>query len=162
MTLDLACMAVVVLAAVRGAFTGVIPRLVQLAAVLAGWAGARAMGPSVVPLLQGRVPPFAAHPIASVGAFLACSVLAWLVLRALLALTPLGRARGTGGDRAIGALLGGAQAALVLWVGLSALAVWARPIRVGGAELDPARSELVELAREHSALGAIARWRGRD
>jgi uncharacterized membrane protein required for colicin V production len=160
-TLDLACVAVVVLAAIRGAFTGVIPRLTQLIAVVAGWAGARAFGPSVAPLLQGRVPAFAAHPIASVLAFVGCTVLALLLVRGLLALTPLGRARGSGGDRAIGALLAGAQVAIILWVGLSAFAVWGRPVRLGRSEIDPAASELVGFAREHNALGALARWRER-
>jgi uncharacterized membrane protein required for colicin V production len=160
-TLDLACLAVVVLAAVRGAFTGIIPRLTQLAAVVAGWAGARALGPSVAPLLQGSVPPFAAHPLASVLTFVGCTVLALILVRALLALTPLGRVRGSGGDRAVGALLAAGQAAIVLWVGLSALAVWSRPLQIGSARLDPASSELVAFAREHSALGALARWRDR-
>jgi uncharacterized membrane protein required for colicin V production len=155
-TLDLACLAVLVLAAVGGAFAGAIPQLVHVGAVVAGWAGARAIGPRIAPLLQGKVPAFAAHPIASVAAFIGCTILATLAARALLVLTPLRGAPGSRADRGIGALLAGIQAALVLWVGLSALAVWNRPVRVGRVEVDPAGSELVGLARECNALGPLA------
>lgn len=155
MTLDLGCLALVVVAAAAGAFAGATAQLVQLLAVAGGWLGARWAGPYLVPVLQGRVPAFAAHPIAGVAAFLGCTVATLLALRALLALTPLGRVRGTGGDRGLGALLGALKAGLALWVILSALAAWGKPLRLLGAELDPARSELVGLAREHGALGAL-------
>ena len=156
MTIDLVCLAVVVLAAIAGAFAGLLSQVTQLAAVAAGWLGARHLGPRLAPLLQGRVPAFAAHPLASVAAFLGCTVAALLVVRLLLAVTPLRRAPGSGADRGLGALLAAAQAALVLWIGLSALAVWGKPIRAGGVEVDPGRSELVGLARQHSALGSLA------
>jgi len=155
-TLDRACLSILVLAAVGGAFAGALPQLAHVGAVVAGWAGARAVGPRIAPLLQGRVPAFAAHPIASVAAFVGCTLAATLAVRALLFLTPLRRIPGSRADRGLGALLAGLQAALVLWVGLSALAVWNRPVRVGGLELDPAGSELVGLARECNALGPLA------
>ncbi len=155
MTLDLACLAVVVLAAAFGAFAGAVPQLAHAAAIVAGWAGARAFGPRIAPLLQGKVPAFAAHPIAGVVAFVGCTLVASLLARVLVALTPLRRAPGTGADRGLGALLGGAQAAVVLWVVLSALAVWNRPLQVGTVRLDPAGSELVGAAREWNALGAL-------
>jgi uncharacterized membrane protein required for colicin V production len=158
-TLDLACLAVLVLAAMGGAFAGAVPQLAHAAAVLAGWAGARALGPGIAPLLQGKVPAFAAHPLASVAAFVGCTLLATLAARLLLAFTPLRRASGSRADRGLGALLAGLQAALVLWVALSALAVWNRPVKVGSVAVDPAGSELVGLAREWNALGPLARLR---
>lgn len=157
MTVDLASLAIVVLAAIFGAFAGAVPQLAHAAAVAAGWGGARVVGPRVAPWLQGRVPPFAAHPIAGVVAFVACTLVATLLARALVALTPLRRARGTGADRGLGALLGGVQAALALWVALSALAVWNRPLQLGTVRLDPATSELVGVARDCSAFGAAPR-----
>lgn len=155
-SIDLTCLGVVVLAAIAGTFAGVVSQVGRLAALAAGWLGARHLGPRLAPLLQGRVPAFAAHPLASLAAFIACTVAALVVIRVLLVLTPLRRAAGGGTDRALGALLAAAQAALVVWVGLSALAVWGKPIRAGGLELDPAASDLVGLARQHSALGSLA------
>ena len=156
MTLDLACVVVVLLAAAGGAFAGALPQLANLAAVVGGWAGARAFGPRIAPILQGKVPPFAAHPLASVAAFVGCTVVAALVARVLLALTPLRSWRGGSADRGTGALLAGTQAALVLWVVLSAFAVWGRAVRLGGVELDPDASEMVGFAREYNALGRRA------
>ena len=151
--LDLACLAVLVLASAAGAFAGALAQLASLGAVAAGWAGARWLGPRLVPVLHEDVPAFAAQPLASVIAFAVCAAVAALFLRTLAAAL---RGRGTLGrvDRAAGALLGGAKAGMVLWVLLSALAAWGRPVHLGPVNLDPAGSELVALAREHSALGA--------
>jgi membrane protein required for colicin V production len=150
--LDLGCLAIVVLAAMTGAFTGALSQLASTGATAAGWVGARWLAPVVAPLLQGRVPAFAAHPLASVLAFAGCAAVAALSLRALGA-----AARSRGGlsgraDRALGALVGGAKAALVLWVLLSALALWGRPVHLGPVDVDPKGSELVAAARERSAL----------
>jgi len=154
-TLDAACLAVVVLAAVGGAVLGALTQLAQLGAATAGWAGARWLGPTIAPFLQGKVPAFAAHPIASAVAFAACALAAMLVLHPLVALAGLGRVGRGGADRGLGALLGGAQAAVVVWVALSALAVWGKPIHVGRIRVDPTHSDLVALAREHSALAPL-------
>jgi uncharacterized membrane protein required for colicin V production len=154
MTLDLACLALVVLAAVGGAFAGAVPQLAHIAAVLAGWAGARALGPSIAPLLQGRVPAFAAHPIAGVIAFVGSTMAATLAARLLIRLTPLRHVPGGRVDRGLGAVLGGVQALLVLWVALSAFAVWNRPLQLGSFVADPARSDLVAFARENNAFGS--------
>jgi membrane protein required for colicin V production len=156
MTLDLACLALVVLASVGGAALGAATQLAQLGAAVAGWAGARWLGPTLAPVLQGRVPAFAAHPIASAIAFAACAAAAMIVLHALVGLAGLvglGRAARGGADRGLGALFGGAQAAIVVWVGLSALAAWGKPVQVGRLHVDPRGSDLVAFAREHDALG---------
>ena len=156
MPLDLACLAVLVLAAVAGAFVGAAPQLANLLAVLAGWGGARVLGPKLAPAIQGHVPAFAAHPIAGVAAFLACTAAGTIVARLILAIAPFGRAQGGGVHRGAGALLGGAHAAMVVWVALSALAVWNRPVRVGSFVVDPERSEFVGFARECNAFGSLA------
>jgi membrane protein required for colicin V production len=153
MKLDLACLAVLVLAAAAGALQGILPQLSRLAGAAAGWAGARWLAPSLMPLVHGRVPAFAAHPIASVAAFAVCAVAGALALRLVLAAAGAGQAVGGGADRGLGALAGGAQAALFLWVALSALAIWGQPVHAGPLRLDPRGSDLVGFAREHSALG---------
>jgi uncharacterized membrane protein required for colicin V production len=150
--LDLACLAVVVLAACGGALAGAASQLASVGATAAGWAGARFLAPHLVPYVQGRVPAFAAHPVASVLAFGVCAAVGALALRALgAALRDRGGAT-TRADRALGAVVGGAKAMLVLWVLLSALALWGRPIHLAGWDVDPRGSELVAFAGEHSAL----------
>ena len=160
-TLDLACLAVVALASIGGAFAGAIPQLAHLGALVAGVAGARALGPMVAPLLQGRVPAFAAHPISVLLAFLACTVGVTLVVRLLFRFTPLRRIPGGRADRGLGAMLGGLQALVVVWVALSAFSVWNRPLRLGEFVADPSRSELVGLAREYNAFGSLVGQRER-
>jgi hypothetical protein len=73
-----------------------------------------------------------------------------VLLGGLLALWLL--ARSSRVDRALGAVVGGAKAMLALWVLLSALALWGRPIHLAGWDVDPRGSELVAFAGEHSAL----------
>jgi uncharacterized membrane protein required for colicin V production len=151
--LDLTCLALVLLAGVVGAVLGALPQVAQLAGVAAGWVGARLVAPALVPLLAGRVPAFAAHPMASVLAFAGCAFVATLVARGIVRLaTPRGGPAG-GANHGLGALLGAAQAALVVWVGLSALASWGRPLGFGRLRVDPRGSELVAMAREWPALG---------
>ena len=152
-TLDLTCLALVLLAGVAGAVLGALSQLAQLAGVAAGWMGARVVAPALSPMLAGKVPAFAAHPVASVLAFAGCAFVATLLARALVRLaTPRGGAAG-GANRGLGAVLGAAQAALVVWVALSALASWGRPLGLGRLRVDPRGSELVAMAREWPAFG---------
>ncbi len=161
LTLDLACLTVVALAAVAGAFAGFIPQIAHLLALAAGLAGARLVGPMIAPVLQGHVPAFTAHPIAVVASFLVCTLVATLVARLVVGITPLRRLPGGRADRGLGAMLGGVQAMVVVWVALSALAVWNRPIRLGAFVADPSRSELVGFARENNAFGSLLAQRAR-
>ncbi len=153
MSLDLACVVVVAVAAALGAFSGALAHLFQLGAVALGWMGARSLAPRLAPLLQGWVPPFAAHPLAGVAAFVACTVAALLLARVLLLFAPRRNPPGAA-SRGLGALLAAAQAAVVLWVAFSALVVWGRPVHVGPLHLDPAGSDIARLVRAHSAFAA--------
>ena len=154
MSLDQLCLAAVVVAAVAGAFQGARPHLLRLGSVVAGWLGARALGPEVAAALHGRVPAFAAGPVGSVVAFLGCALAARLVLGFAWRLVA-GEGEKGGADRGLGAVLGAVQAAAVIWVLLSALASWGRPVRLGPLALDPGRSELAALARSHSAFSLV-------
>ena len=163
MSLDLGCLALVFVAAVAGAFLGALTQVAHLGAAAVGWWGGRAVAPWVEPLLRGRLPAFAAAPAAAVLAFVACTFAATVVLRAA-ARALAGQEGGGGTNRGLGAMLGGAHAALVLWVGLSALALWGRPVKLGRVDLDPRGSELVAFAGEHSAFAAWTRhapWKAR-
>ncbi len=157
MSLDQVSLVVVVLGAAAGALQGARPHLLRLGAVAGGWLGARFAGPWVAAALHGRVPAFAAEPIGSVIAFVACALLARIVLGGLASML-FGEEREKGGvDRGLGALLGAAQTAFVLWILISALAAWGKPVHFGKVTLDPTRSDLASLARAHSAFSLVKR-----
>lgn len=155
MTLDEACLIAVVFAALCGAFTGALSQLAQLCAAGAGFAGSRLFGPRLSRLIDSRVPLFVAPAAASLIAFVVCATVAGLAVRALLGAFARRERRG-GWDRALGALLGGGQAALVLWVALTALAVFGRPLKLGPVVADPRHSDLVAFARRHGAFARTA------
>ncbi|HZZ86102.1 MAG TPA: CvpA family protein [Anaeromyxobacteraceae bacterium] len=151
MTLDLACLAVLVLAALGGAFSGALRQLLQLAAGAAAFFASRALGPTLSLALARYLPPRAAGPLARLGLFVTVLVLVTLLGRLLLR-GLFGEALRGPGDRAAGALLSAAKGALVLWAALSALALYGRPVSLGGVSLDPASSDFAAVAREHNLL----------
>lgn len=151
MNLDLACLAVLVLAALGGAVSGALSQLLQLAAGFAAWLAARALGPTLSLALARYLPPLAARPLARLGLFVTVLVLASLLGRLLLR-GLFGEALRGPGDRAAGALLSAAKGGLVLWAALSALALYGKPLRVAGFRVDPAGSDFAAVAREHNLL----------
>lgn len=155
MTLDLVVLGALVLAAVLGAASGALRQAAQLLAVVAGWLAARRLGPAVARGFGRALPLEAARPAAAVLLFVGAATLAALVLHALLAAGGLARAVKSPADRAAGALLGGAKAALVAWVLLSALVLAGGPVGVGRARVDPAGSDLADVARAHNLLVRI-------
>jgi membrane protein required for colicin V production len=148
-TIDLIVLACLVLFAVFGAVTGALRQLLNLAAGLAGWLVARALGPYVADGLAHSLPRAMARPAASallfVGTFVAVGIVGRLILRA--AAGKGGPVRSPG-DRGLGALIGAGQAGLAVWVLLSALVLL--DTRVGF--LDPRRSDFAALARDHNLL----------
>jgi len=150
-TLDLACLALLVLAALGGAFSGALRQLLQLAAGAVAFLAARALGPTLSLALSRHLPAQAAGPLARLGLFV--TVLALVSLGGRLLLRGLfGEALRGPTDRALGALLSAAKGGLVLWAALSALALYDKPVRIGGVTLDPAGSDFAEAAREHNLL----------
>lgn len=151
MTLDLAVLAVLVIAALGGAASGALRQVVQLAAVAVGWLAARHLGPPVAEGFGKSLPGFLARPAASALLFVGGAAFAGFAGRALL------RARGIAGavrgpsDRGAGALLGGAKGALVAWVLLSA-ATLAGSFRLGPVEVDPKTSDFAAFAHDHNLL----------
>lgn len=155
MTLDLLVLAALAAAALAGAATGLFRQLSRLVAAALALLGARALGPAIAGPVSRLVPPFAVGPLSSALAF------AMLYLMLALVLGAAARAlRQAGGlpaavDRGGGALLGGAKAALVLWVLVSAAVAWGRPLP-GVGRLHVEASEFAAFARERNALGLLS------
>jgi membrane protein required for colicin V production len=155
-TLDLVVLGVLLLFAVAGAFSGALRQLVQLLGVVAGWAAARLVAPRLVGPVLGSRPAAWERAALAVACFVAAVVLVSLLGRAVAR-----RLQGPGGspgpvDRGLGALLGGAKAALGCWVLLSALALARPPISLGGWKVDVRRSDFGSLAARHNLLEVAA------
>lgn len=155
-TLDLVVLGILLLFAVAGAFTGALRQVVQLLGVVAGWLAARHLAPRLAGPLLGS------HPASwERGALAAGCFVAGVLVVSLLGKAVARRVQGPGGspgptDRALGALLGGAKAALGCWVLLSALALARGPLEVGGWRLDVRASDFGSLAARHNLLEAAA------
>jgi membrane protein required for colicin V production len=149
-TLDLAVLAVLAVAALLGAASGALRQLVSLAAAGLGVVAARAFGPAVAEGLSrtfaqaGRV---AAPALLFAGTF----ALASLVGKGILRGTGVARVVRGPADRAGGALLGGAKGALAAWALLSALALAGdvAPQPLASRTRD---SDFAALARAHNLI----------
>jgi membrane protein required for colicin V production len=154
--LDPAVVAILAAVAIGGAMSGALRQVAQLLAVAAGWLAARHLGPPVAEGFARVVPALVARPAASavlfLGGWAAAGLLANLVLRA----------RGLSGlvhgaaDRGLGAILGGAKGALVVWVLLSAAAL-AGPFSLGPLRFDARASDFAGFARAHNLLARFDR-----
>jgi membrane protein required for colicin V production len=153
-TLDHALLALVALFALAGAFSGALRQLIKLAGVVAGWLAAVHLAPRLAPWLFGARPLPWQRAAAAVGAFAAAallvSILGGLLRRAVQG--PEGRPGPA--DRALGALLGGAKAALAAWVVLSALALAGGRVHLGPWSFDPRASAAGAFAARHNLVAA--------
>lgn len=155
-TIDLVVLGVLALFALAGAIGGALRQVVTLAAVVAGWLAARHLPERLAPTLLGPRPPAWERGALAAACFVGAVVVVSLVGRAVAR-----RLHGPEGhpgpvDRALGALLGGAKAALGCWVLLSALALARAPITLGGLKLDVRASDFGSLAARHNLLEAAA------
>jgi membrane protein required for colicin V production len=151
--LDLVCLAVLSVAAVSGAFGGALRQLAKLGAAGLALAGTRLLAPSVAAAMASALPRPVVGPLASAATFAALYVLLGLVLGILARAAHAAGAVPGSLDRGAGALLGGAKAGLVLWVLVSALVAWGRPLPFLGAALDAPSSDFAAFARDHGAFG---------
>jgi membrane protein required for colicin V production len=151
-TLDLAVLGILVLFAMLGARSGALRQLVFAAAAVLAWLASREMAAPVARGFGTSLPASLARGIAGVLLFFAVLVLASFVGHVLLRWSGAGRIWAPA-DRAIGAILGAAKAAIALWVLLSAFVIYGRPI----GPLDPSASDLAALARERNLFDA---WKG--
>lgn len=153
MTLDLAVLALLAVAALLGAASGALRQLVSLAAAVLAVLAARAWSEDVAAGLARTVSP-AARFLAPLLLFLGIFALASLTGVATLRLTRVSRVVRGPADRGVGALLGGAKGVLAAWALLSVLAL--------GGELLPdallrrARgSDFAALARAHNLVARL-------
>jgi membrane protein required for colicin V production len=151
---DLAVLALLLLFAVAGAFSGALRQLVQLAAVVAGWLAARHGSARAAGLLFGEKPLPWQRAAAAAGVFLAVFALVALAGRALARLAQGPEGRPGPLDRLLGAAVGAAKAGLLAWVLLSALALAGGPLALGPLRVDPAGSRAAALAARHNLLEA--------
>lgn len=152
MILDLVCLTALAAAALSGAFTGAVRQLAKLAAAGLALAGTRVLGPSVTDVVARSLPRVVAGPLAAAMTFAALYVLLALVLGILSRAARAAGAVPVPLDRGAGALLGGAKAALVLWVLVSALVAWGRPLPFVGAALHESASDFAAFVRENGAF----------
>jgi membrane protein required for colicin V production len=151
-TLDLAVLGTLVLFAALGARSGALRQLVFAAAAVLGWLAARELAAPVARGFGKTLPAALGRGLAGVLLFFAVLVLASFVGHLMLRWSGAGRLWGPA-DRALGAILGAAKAALAAWVLLSAFVVYGRPI----GPLDLAGSDFAALARERNLFDA---WKG--
>jgi membrane protein required for colicin V production len=137
-TVDLAVLALLAIAALAGAIGGAAKQLIGLLAIGAGWLLARRFAP-------GR---------ALVGLLVFVAASAVVTAVGQIALRHWRGAQGRPGpvDRGLGALLGGAKGALAAWVLLSVLALWGRPLVLGPVRVDPRGSDFATLVARHNLL----------
>lgn len=159
MLLDVVVLAVLAVAALHGAVGGALKQVLQLVAAVIGWVAARHLGAPVAVGLARWFPGFVARPAASAllffGTFALVSLLGAMALRAMLSRVVRGPT-----DRGVGALLGGAKGALMVWVVLSAAALAGGALPANAAALVRG-SEYAGMAREHNLLQRIDPERAR-
>jgi membrane protein required for colicin V production len=152
-TLDLAVLAVLALAALSGAVSGALRQLVSLAAVALGVVAARAFSAEVGAGLARAITPMARH-LAPVLLFAGVLALVSLAGRLVLGATGVSRVVRGPADRGAGALLGGAKGLLAAWALLSALVLAGS--HAPDALLRRMRgSDFAELARSHNLVRTL-------
>jgi membrane protein required for colicin V production len=152
-TIDLAVLALLLVASLRGAFSGALRQVVSLAAVGVGVFAARAFGREVGEGLA-RSLAWAGRFVAPVLLFAGAFALASLAGAALLHATGVSRVVRGPADRGAGALLGGAKAALAAWLVLSALAL-ADDVAPAPLAARARESDFAALARAHNLVARI-------
>ena len=153
MTLDLVVLAALAIAALVGATSGALRQLVSLAAAVLGVLASRAFSRDVGDGLARSVAPVA-RGVAPLLLFLGGFALASLVGLAVLRGTGVARAVRGPVDRAAGALLGGAKAALAAWALLSALAL-AGDLAPDAVTSRAKGSDFAALARAHNLVARL-------
>jgi membrane protein required for colicin V production len=149
-TLDLAVLGLMLVAALAGAFSGALRQVLKLAGVVAGWAAARYLAPRV--LLQLHAPSATTRVLVTAAAFLVAWMVALVVARAIVQ-TVQGEEEEPGWlDRLLGALLGAAKGALVAWVFLSLLALLGGRLALGALVIEGRGSLAAALVARHDLL----------
>lgn len=154
MLLDVALLALLAVASLLGALSGLLRPLFLFSGAAAGWLAARHLAAPVGRALAAVIPGDAARPVAAVLLFAGVATAVALVGRRL---SRNREGEGRPLDRGAGALLAGLAAAATAWVGL-AVAEAVSPSLPPGWQTALARSDLAGLVRENDLTGE---WRRR-
>lgn len=155
MTLDLVCLAILVLGAVLGALSGAVRQLFQLGVVVGAVLGARFFSEPVAAALGAFLPKAAARPVAAALVFVVLTIGLGLAARLVVGIADLAGALRGPVDRGVGALLSGTKAALTLWLALSAIVLWGGTASLKRMKLNPERSDFASFAREVNLIERV-------
>lgn len=149
MGVDVLAAAVVLIFALLGAVAGAMVQLARLVALVAGVWLAKPAGAAIAPLLGGLgLEGRAAAWVGSALAFAAIYLVLHLGGRGIARLLAEDReVRAV--DRAVGGLLGAAQALVVIWVALSAVLLLERAVPRLGVKLPATGSVAAAVTRAH-------------
>ncbi len=155
MTIDLVVLAFLAISALAGAMSGALRQILSLVAAAAGVLASRAWSVEVGAGLARRFSGLA-RPLAP--ALLFFGVFALVSIAGALLLRAGGVSRVVRGpaDRGVGALMGGAKAAVVAWALLSVLAL-AGDVPPAALRAAARASDLAALAREHNLVARLGR-----
>jgi membrane protein required for colicin V production len=153
--IDLLGLGALAAGAVTGALTGALRQAMHLLALGLSGLLAAALGPRLAGPFSRALPDRGLGPPAAAFAVFALSFVLLSLAGHLLLRARGGEGRRSPADRGLGALLGGAQAAVGVWAVLSLWVVWDRPLGGKGLRLDPRQSDLAAFAREHNLLDAV-------
>jgi membrane protein required for colicin V production len=146
-TLDLAVLGLVLLAAAAGAVSGGLRQVLKLAALVAGWAAARWLAPWLVRELDPR--SSAAWALIVAGTFVAGWLVGSLLARAILRAVQGEEEEPGRLDRLLGAVLGAAKGVLVTWVLLSLLTLLGGRLVLGPLQVESRGSRAAALVARH-------------
>lgn len=158
MTLDLWLAALVALFALMGLFSGAIKQVAQWLAVALAYLVVKPLASAAAPSLAPKLGlPAAFGPVAVVAlAMLAVFLLGAPMFRLLLTKLLPAREK-TAGDRAAGLALGALKGAALVFVGLSVLVSFEKPLAESGHDLARATegSRAVDFARRHNLFDTL-------
>jgi membrane protein required for colicin V production len=154
-TIDLVVLAFLAISALAGAMSGALRQILSLVAAAAGVLASRAWSVEVGAGLARRFSGLA-RPLAP--ALLFFGVFALVSIAGALLLRAGGVSRVVRGpaDRGVGALMGGAKAAVVAWALLSVLAL-AGDVPPAAIRAAARASDLAAHAREHNLVARLGR-----
>jgi membrane protein required for colicin V production len=153
--LDLAVLALLLVFAIWGAFSGALRQILFLSGGVLGYLAARAWAPAVAEGVAASLPRALTRAAAAVLLFFGVQAAVSIAGHLLLRWAGAGRRLWAPLDRALGALLGASWGGLGIWVLLSVL-VLLGPVGAGSLRADPGRSDFAAMAREHNLFDT---WR---
>lgn len=153
MSLDLVAIGLVVLFALVGGLTGAWAQVVRIVALVGAWWTGRFLGLRYGPLLakEAGLPPLAGVVLLAMALGFLLFVIVTVVGRWILRKLREGKGPGPA-DRAAGVLLGAVKSGLAVWLVVSVLVVFEKPVAGLGWKVDTRRSEVATLARRYNLV----------